>query len=95
MLIESDESCVSKQDPTLVKTGSGLWLKLQCLFLASAVPVFLGLVFFETRFSNCILRRKGLILSNALVVTTRCCCVDFSFILVFDRQLVVIKIFVS
>ena len=46
MLIENDEACVSQQDPTLVKTGSGLWLKLQCLFLASAVPVFLGLNIF-------------------------------------------------
>ena len=59
MLIESDESCVSQQDPALVKTGSGLWLKLQCLFLASAVPVFLGLVFFGDPVFQLYLEAKG------------------------------------
>lgn len=59
MLIESDEACVSQQDPTLVKTGSGLWLKLQCLFLASAVPVFLGLIVFGDPVFQLYLEAKG------------------------------------
>ena len=59
MLIESDEACVSQQDPTLMKIGSGLWLKLQCLFLASAVPIFLGLVFFGDPVFQLYLEVKG------------------------------------
>ena len=95
MLIENDEACVSQQDPALVKTGNGLWLKLQCLFLVSAVPVFLGLMFLETRFSNCILRQKGRTLPDVFVVISRVCCVDSIFNFLFDRQFAAIKIFVS
>lgn len=46
MLVESYETCVSQQEPTSSIKGSSLWLKLQCLFLASAVLVFFGLVIF-------------------------------------------------
>ena len=59
MLIENDEACVSQQDPALVKTGNGLWLKLQCLFLVSAVPVFLGLMFFGDPVFQLYLEAKG------------------------------------
>ena len=59
MLIENDEACVSQQDPALVKTGNGLWLKLQCLFLLSAVPVFLGLMFFGDPVFQLYLEAKG------------------------------------
>ena len=59
MLIENDEACVSQQDPALVKTGNRLWLKLQCLFLVSAVPVFLGLMFFGDPVFQLYLEVKG------------------------------------
>ena len=59
MLIENDEACVSQQDPALVKTGNRLWLKLQCLFLVSAVPVFLGLMFFGDPVFQLYLEAKG------------------------------------
>ena len=59
MLIENDEACVSQQDPAVVKTGNGLWLKLQCLFLVSAVPVFLGLMFFGDPVFQLYLEAKG------------------------------------
>ena len=59
MLIENDEAFVSQQDPALVKTGNGLWLKLQCLFLVSAVPVFLGLMFFGDPVFQLYLEAKG------------------------------------
>ena len=59
LLIENDEACVSQQDPALVKTGNGLWLKLQCLFLVSAVPVFLGLMFFGDPVFQLYLEAKG------------------------------------
>ena len=59
MLIENDEACVSQQDPALVKTGNGLWLKLQCLFLVSAVPVFLGLMFFGDPVFQLYIEAKG------------------------------------
>ncbi|MBH96487.1 MAG: hypothetical protein CMD87_04425 [Gammaproteobacteria bacterium] len=59
MLLESDEAFVSQQDPTLVKAGGTLWLKLQCLFLVSAVPAFLGLVFFGDPVFQLYLEVKG------------------------------------
>ena len=59
MLTENDEACVSQQDPTVVKTGNGLWLKLQGLFLVSAAPVFLGLVFFGDPVFQLYLEAKG------------------------------------
>ncbi len=59
MLIESNEACVSQQDPTLIKAGGSLWLRLQCLFLVSAVPAFLGLVFFGDPVFQLYLEVKG------------------------------------
>ncbi|HAN80912.1 MAG TPA: hypothetical protein DCQ47_05610 [Gammaproteobacteria bacterium] len=59
MLIEIDEACVSQQDPTLVKSGGFLWLKLQCLFLIAAVPVFFGLLYFGDPVFQLYLETKG------------------------------------
>ena len=46
MLIEDETSCISDSPNKAMRPNFWVWLRLQGFFLASAVPVFMGLVFF-------------------------------------------------
>lgn len=46
MLVEDETSCVSDDVHRAPEPGAYIWLKYQCLFLVSAVPLFVALVFF-------------------------------------------------